>query len=452
MACGTAYHGGCLQAGKPFRTRLLNNKGLVWPRKASRLFPNFVCEACQVRAQVGRELRRTPHDIHLLQFERMRIIDSANKWAYGTMTKYGSQIGYTQGFENMYEVSILRARRLKHPPLTPAIPLAWAMYKYSLKDSTGTPKSFGAIRGIRSAVHFYYAWDTQLYFSERTILDSNQRCAVVPYASPAQEYCTSMAQGGMARRMGTSTRPSWALRHKHIRYIDHELDQAYRRAPTLDSRHEIACAGVANLILALGGLRATENFNAPFDGAMSVPPTHGAYYGLPLGIGFVAVNFALETKTNVVKNSDLILSYYTASGFAPGMWMDRLLEFEPFDGQHLYSTRAHPRWTSKIFRTEYAYPILEEMRRGGEPTLMAFSDLPGERICDRMYSCNSWRRFLASFLRRFHPGLNKRAATKDEIYMHQRWEGEHKNRRVSIDVHYLEFNLEERICVTYFCV
>jgi hypothetical protein len=206
------------------------------------------------------------------------------------------------------------------------------------------------------------------------------------------------------------------------------------------------------MYLATGGLRPSECFGIEVSMVLCILPRQGIYYGLPAGVGFVAINFGEETKSNMVSRSDLILSHYTASGFSPGRWTRRLLTFEAYDDRHLFSTERHPRWSSAIFRYEYAYPYLENMRIQGEPTLAAFNDTPGRRIRDSIWSCNSWRRFLTAFLKRYHPGLNQRKATQDEIYIHQRWEHKKNHKSEAMDIHYLEFNLEERISVTYFCV
>jgi hypothetical protein len=47
---------GLLLSWPPFKTRLKNGKGLCIPRTAdASMFPNFMCEACQVHATLDRE-------------------------------------------------------------------------------------------------------------------------------------------------------------------------------------------------------------------------------------------------------------------------------------------------------------------------------------------------------------------------------------------------------------
>ena len=51
------------------------------PKCDPRIIPNFVCEACQVRVFLSRELFQRPPDVKLLMLERMRQLDMLHKWA-----------------------------------------------------------------------------------------------------------------------------------------------------------------------------------------------------------------------------------------------------------------------------------------------------------------------------------------------------------------------------------
>jgi len=92
LPCGIQYCAKCYQAGPPFKTRLAGGKGLCFPKALPALFPNFICEACQVRVILDRELGRSGEDMLLLMLERMRQLDAMHKWAEGTVQKYGGQI------------------------------------------------------------------------------------------------------------------------------------------------------------------------------------------------------------------------------------------------------------------------------------------------------------------------------------------------------------------------
>jgi hypothetical protein len=68
------------KGGKPFRTRLVRSTlGLQYPPAMTK-FP-FICEACTVRAVLGRELTWTPGNIQLLMLERVCLIDMVHAWA-----------------------------------------------------------------------------------------------------------------------------------------------------------------------------------------------------------------------------------------------------------------------------------------------------------------------------------------------------------------------------------
>ena len=80
------------------------------------MWPNFICEACTVRAVLLREL--TGHDDwKLLCFERMRILDMAHYWASGTLAAYGSKLRILATFESHFDnLSIFRPTPLAPPP------------------------------------------------------------------------------------------------------------------------------------------------------------------------------------------------------------------------------------------------------------------------------------------------------------------------------------------------
>ncbi len=131
--CGVAYHGGCFKAGFPFTTRLENNKGLSMPHSVHR--PHFVCELCTVRMEIQREIQRTDRDIHLLMFERMRMIDAMNWWQKRTLQQYSPHLRYLREFDRHYGVKALSPSPLARPPRTPAIPIMWSLLNYSLRHN-----------------------------------------------------------------------------------------------------------------------------------------------------------------------------------------------------------------------------------------------------------------------------------------------------------------------------
>jgi hypothetical protein len=82
-------------------TWLEKGKGLSLPYVKQ---PHCVCEMCTVRAELGRELRRTDSDIQLLMFERMRMIDLLYWWQQTTLKQYGPHLQYLEKFGGHYGV------------------------------------------------------------------------------------------------------------------------------------------------------------------------------------------------------------------------------------------------------------------------------------------------------------------------------------------------------------
>jgi hypothetical protein len=108
--------------GLPFRTRLAKEKGLYSPKDLANQ-QQFICEACTVRAVDLDELGHTPRDTVLLMLERARMIDTANKWAPGTLKSYQSKYNVVAAFERDLQVQVLPVTRPKYPPHGPAIRL-----------------------------------------------------------------------------------------------------------------------------------------------------------------------------------------------------------------------------------------------------------------------------------------------------------------------------------------
>jgi hypothetical protein len=182
--------------------------------------------------------------------------------------------------------------------------------------------------------------------------------------------------------MGDSSQPSWTLRHKHIAYIDGRLDSLYHTAVSEDARHEFATAACANLLAWLGWLRGGELFGICIPDLSITLPAQGPTLGLPPGVGVIQVRLAAETKSNPTCTADVIAAHMCGSGLSLGKWLGRLL---PHAHNHLlFSTRNRRWWNSSYFCHEYAFPLLEAMRSDGEPTLQVFSDVEGNRICNKV--------------------------------------------------------------------
>ena len=358
--CGVAYHGDCAKAGPPFYTRLEKNKGLGMPPWVHR--PHFICELCTVRMELQREIHRTDKDIHLLMFERMRMIDAMNWWQHRTLRQYSPHLKYLFPFDRFFGVRTLLPSPLARPPRSPAIPIMWSLLNYSLQyNKEGDRIKHQTVRGIKSAASLYYTLDMQMAFPRTVLRDGQQRGIVMEKVSPMDEAGTTFGTKGMARRMGTETKPSWALSHVHLAYINARLEEAFLRAAILEDRHELACAGCCNLMAYLGWLRSGEMFGGQRADVTLTPPEEGPLRGLPIGMGAIEFSLGDETKSDPCQTADVVMAWETLSGLNLGQWLERLFEHEPAVAGMLFSTDIQPHWTSRHFREQYAWPFLEQM-------------------------------------------------------------------------------------------
>ena len=184
VPCGTAYHLGCIVVGEPFRSRLAKDKGLSFPKVS--IVPNFICEACTVRAMLSRELVQDSKDRALLMLERMRMIDQACAWDIKTLGAYQSHLRRIRQFETDFGVTGLKSLTLLKPPTSEAIALMWIQQHYALQTprkthaTTGDRVTYGSARTIRSAASQYYTWDMQIAHRRTCRLDTvNSRWRIV---------------------------------------------------------------------------------------------------------------------------------------------------------------------------------------------------------------------------------------------------------------------------------
>ena len=420
--------------------------------------PTFICELCQVRAIVGRELRREIPDVQLLAYERMRMIDCRNSWQHSTMTKYGTYLRFMVRFEARHGASVLRPTQLLAPPQSASIPLHWAQLAYSLRENSviGERVKHGTVRQLRSAANMYYMVDSLLARPSQAMKVKNQ-VSFFPFVLAPDSAMLTFATKGMERRLGHSSKPSWALSYVHIKWLDDQFHIAWGRARSKAEQHDIAIAATANLLAYLGWLRGGEIFEASESDMTVTPPSEGPTRGLPPLVGAIEFNLLLETKSDPCRVADIVVAYETLSGLSLGAWVQRLLTFPPAKPGRLFSSRRYPVWTSRIFREDFAWPLLELMRRAGEPTLAPFTDAPGHRIRDLIWAIHSWRRAGRSRVSRGTrhnepkaPGT--RQATSAEIYEHARWEARQQRRSEDMAAHYNQWELIDRLAITYHCM
>jgi hypothetical protein len=452
--CGVAYHGGCIRAGPPFETRLAKNKGLTMP--VLPFEPTFICELCQVRSIVGRELARDKSDIQLLGYERMRMIDCRNSWQHSTLAKYGVYLRFMDRFEKRHGTKVLRPTKLEKPPNTESIPLHWAQLAYSLRrNRAGERVKFGTVRQLRSAANMYYMVDALLARPTQA-MKVKTRLNFYAHVLPPDSAMMSFAAKGMERRLGQTSKPSWAISYVHLKWMDDKLEAGWHMAHTRHERHDFTIAATANLLAYLGWLRGGEIFEASTDDLEVTRPTEGPTRGLPPNVGAIEFNLLPETKSDPCRVADIVVAYETLSGLCLGRWVERLATFEPAIPGRLFSSQRHPVWSSRIFREEFAWPLLELMRKAGEPTLAPFNDAPGRRIRDLIWSLHSWRRGGRSRVSRGArhnepnpPGT--RRATSAEIYEHARWEVIQQHKSEDMAAHYNQWELIDRLALTFHC-
>jgi hypothetical protein len=277
---------------------------------------------------------------------------------------------------------------------------------------------------------------------------------VLPRVSPTDEAGTTFGTKGMARRMGTESKQSWALSHIHVAYIDQRLEEAYQRSAE-SGKHELVCAGASNLMAYFGWLRSGELFSGKKTDVTLTVPCDGPIRGLPAGVGAVEYDLGKETKSEQCSSADVIMAWESLSGLSVGRWLLRLASYESYHADKLFSTKTKPVWDSRHFREHYAWPLLEQMQREGEPTLQVFTARPGNRLREKIYSLHSWRRAGRSRVSR-RPRHNEpnppgtRLATPQEVYEHGRWRS--KGKSEDMPSHYNQWDLADRLAISLLCM
>jgi hypothetical protein len=320
----------------------------------------------------------------------------------------------------------------------------------------GNRIKFNTVRMLRSASSLYYTLDLHAAYPGR-VQRERKRDEVRDFVMPSEESQATFATKGMARRLGIQTKQSWALSHVHVAYLNTHFHRVYAGSESWTYQHEVACAATANLLAYLGWLRAMELFSAQADDLTVVAPRDGEIHGLPAYVGAVLLNLLQETKTDPCHVANLVMPYETLSGLDLGFWAEELKKFQPAKEGHLFSTTHNPRWTSQYFRKVYLWPLLEQMKVEGEPSLQIFGDAPGTRIRDKVYSIHSYHRAGRSRVsrnaRHDEPKpRGTRRATDTEIYEHGRWVKRGTGVAEDMAATYNQWSLVERLAITMLCM
>ena len=193
-----------------------------------------------------------------------------------------------------------------------------------------------------------------------------------------------------------------------------------------------------------------ELFSITWGDTTITRPADGPVIGLPAGVGAIELRLLAETKTNHTKVADVVISYACASGFLPGLWMERLrtLWSDATDSDPVIRGSSGKAWDSYYFRTKHVYAWLHQMQAEGDPYLQAFTDKKGHRIEEKFYAMSMFRRGGRAQCQKRNNGTAK--ATRDEVYEHGRW-----NVPISSEdmpTRYNEYAIEDRINITCMCM
>ena len=454
MPCATTYHVGCISVGEPFRTRLPSRRGLSYPN--IRITPSFICEACTVRAQIGRELQSSGRHLTLVMLERMRMIDQAHAWSSGSHGGYQSGLRRLSRFQANFGVPILNATTLLSPPRSSSIGMMWAQQHYAIQTPTTRHSQssdrilFQTARLLRSAGAHFYAWDRQIAHPDRALRDSQRRVMLMEGVIPTDELGYTSMTTGMAKRMGDHSKPPIALTLAQVLWVMGHLDAKWDTCVSRNDRLDTAAAAVAHLLAWLGWLRSFELFSITWADVKITSPLHGPRVGLAMGTGVIELRLLPETKSNRTKVADIVIAYACASGLSLGLWIKRLRRLwpdAPATSPIIRGSTGLP-WTSHYFRTHHLYTWLYQMRAEGDPFLLAFSTTVGNRIEDKYYSMGTYRRGGRSSCTKRTNGTLQ--ATPAEVYEHGRWTV--KQSKENMPTRYNELTLDDRINLTLLCM
>lgn len=446
--------------GLPFTTRLAKSAGLYCPKDCAN-WVHFICEACTVRAVTQREIAPTALDAVYLMLERARLIDTANHWARGTLATYQSKYRIITDFERDLKLPVLQATKLTVPPHGPAIRMMWAQERYSLYPSDwylragthDTTVKFGSIRALRSAASHFWILDLLHTKPSKLTLGYKDRPLVVEGCSPTAEAAVTYFSDGLRRRLGDNPKPSVVLLIHHMQWLADYYEQLYRQATSPLVRTNACRAAVTHLMSYLGWLRALETFGVRWGDVALVEPADGPTVGLPTGIGVVLLTLLAQTKSSQTATADVVIAYTTVSGLSLGTWLHRLRaclnprELQP--DSFVIASPSGVAWSSHHYRYTYLYPALSVLRATGDAYLRKYDGSPGKTLQAALWGFNTQRRTGRSVVSKKRATTSRKATPAEEVE-HGRWRLSRSS--LSMPLAYLEWSLEDRFCITFFCM
>lgn len=391
----------------------------------------------------------------------MRILDIANSWSANTYRTYSPKLTLIRKFELAHPgLRILAVPTLLKPPRTAAIALAWVESGYSTQSSPIPHRhnmAFGTIRQLRSAAGWHHTLALLVGTAEGLVYDEKQKKTLFQGTVINHEASLTRFSKGLKERIGDTPEPSWALLDRHIRAFDCFFDNNYHRSTSPTSRRRWAQAGLANILLWLGWLRAQELFSLRWMDVIRIRPSDGPVHDLPFNMGCLLLRLLEATKTNRATTADVPIAYATKSGYKAGRWYERLHSVRHTnvntldDPAFIFVHETGTPWDSFFYRQEFVYPLLYKLQIDGDPYLSPFKGGTGQSIQEAFKSLHMYRRGGRSHCDIVRPPANhRRKATPAEVYEHGRWRRARSSE--AIDVVYRSWTLFDRLQLTLCCM
>jgi hypothetical protein len=121
----------------------------------------------------------------------------------------------------------------------------------------------------------------------------------------------------------------------------------------------------------------------------------------------------------------VISSCFAGSGFAPGIWLERLQKelsiLDPAtNDDFIFPHASGGAWDSRFFRTACLHPMLKTQRMLGDPFLAKFDGSPGDSVAEKFWSFHCCRRGGRTHVSKKRPEC-ERKATRAEVVEQACW-------------------------------
>jgi hypothetical protein len=169
-------------------------------------------------------------------------------------------------------------------------------------------------------------------------------------------------------------------------------------------------------------------------------------------LGAILLELLEQTKSSQHAVADVVVAYTTYSDLSLGNWLALLsAELPPGETQSKAFVLCDPSgsaWTSHLYRHKFFHPALYACQASGDPFLQQFNGIDRPTIPAAFWSFNTQRRTGRSNVSKKRL-FTYRAAFPAEVVEHGHW---HLSRS-SLDMRlaYLEWSVEDRVCVTFLC-